>query len=298
MSVEATLNNLVVSSNNSPYFTVDPIMFICAGQSFTYNPGVIDLDGDSLVYTSVTPAGVTYIFPFSPLNPFSSIPPAAVNPVTGDFTANATTSGEIAIINILVQEYRNGVLIGSVLRDFQVYIVACSNNLPTASGINGTTNYSITACAGSTVHFTINSADLDAAQTVTMTWNNSIAAPATFTTSTGTRPVGTFHWATTLADVRSQPYTFTVTVRDNNCPSTGAQVYSFNITIHGFTVTSTSGVGTATINVVGGTPPYQYSLNAIPSQPTSIITGVAPGTYIETVRDSRGCRSTCSVVIQ
>jgi uncharacterized protein YfaP (DUF2135 family) len=80
----------------------------------------------------------------------------------------------------------------------QFIVVNCSNNLPTASGVNGTASNTFTMTACSNSCFTINSADGDAADVVTMISNNAIPG-ATFTTTSGSRPVGTFCWAPTQA---------------------------------------------------------------------------------------------------
>ena len=55
MYVEATLNNLLAPTNSSPQFTNIPVAFFCSNQSFTYNHGVVDPNGDSLVYSFITP---------------------------------------------------------------------------------------------------------------------------------------------------------------------------------------------------------------------------------------------------
>jgi hypothetical protein len=80
---------------------------------------------------------------------------------------------------IRVNEYRNGVLIGCVVRDMQFTIIQCQNNLPTASGVGGSNNYTLTIPACSDTCFNITSADLDAADNVSMTWNSGIPG-ATF----------------------------------------------------------------------------------------------------------------------
>jgi len=58
---------------------------------------------------------------------------------------------------------------------------------------------------------------------------------------------------------------------------------------------SVNAIGSATISVTGGTPPYTYTWNNGDS--TATITGLAPGTYRVTVRDSLGCRANTQVVI-
>ena len=114
---------------------------------------------------------------------------------------------------------------GSVMRDVLMYSEPCVNQLPTATGMNGTTQQITYVLPGDTVCFDIFSDDLDVAQTLTMTWNQTIPA-ATFTTAGSPHPTGTFCWVPALADVRPQPYVFTATIADNNCPALGAEVYS------------------------------------------------------------------------
>src|SRR5262249_24118858 len=55
LTVEATLNNVIAPSDCSPGFSNPPLAFLCVNQPMTYNHAAIDADGDSLVYTFVTP---------------------------------------------------------------------------------------------------------------------------------------------------------------------------------------------------------------------------------------------------
>ena len=49
------------------------------------------------------------------------------------------------MITYRVREFRNGVQIGAVTRDVQFVVRQCSGNTaPTATGVNGTNNYTIT----------------------------------------------------------------------------------------------------------------------------------------------------------
>ena len=304
--IDAHLDNSSID-NCSPQFSVDPIVFVCIGQPFVFNNGALDADGDSLVYSFITPRtdaniDVTYMPGYTVANPISSSPSVSIDPVTGDITFNATAQ-EIGVIAVLIQEYRNGVLIGTVMRDIQIYTVPCSNNLPTVSGINGTTNYSMVACAGSNICFDLFSDDLDAGQILTMNWNNGIPA-GTFVTDAAGHPTGTFCWATQPSDARPQPYTFAVTIRDDNCPATGAQVYSYSITLGSLTATTSSTPatcngshnGSVTCNVVGGSAPFQYLWN--PGQLVGqTVTGLGAGTYNVYVIDSNGCQAIQTVVV-
>ncbi|ALW86792.1 hypothetical protein AUC43_17920 [Hymenobacter sedentarius] len=56
--------------------------------------------------------------------------------------------------------------------------------------------------------------------------------------------------------------------------------------------------GSVRLTAVGGTAPYTYTLDALPSNTTGIFTGLAAGTYTTSVRDANGCIATgASVVI-
>ena len=79
------------------------------------------------------------------------------------------------MLSVLVQEYRNGVLIGSVIRDMEIYIRPCTNTIPTASGINGSPSRDTTVCPGTSFCFDIFSDDVDANQSVSMVWNQGVA---------------------------------------------------------------------------------------------------------------------------
>ncbi len=55
--------------------------------------------------------------------------------------------------------------------------------------------------------------------------------------------------------------------------------------------------GTITITPTSGTAPYQYSLNAGPSQASNIFTGLAPGAYTVSFTDAAGCSGTNTVTL-
>ncbi len=290
--VYATLNNVISPCNNSPTFSNKPVPFACLGQEFCFNHGAFDVDGDSLVYSLITPfqnaaTTVNYNPPFNASNPLTSSPAISFNTATGDICMTPTNL-EITVMAVLVSEYRNGVLIGSVERDIQVTVLNCNNNLPTLTGINGTNDFSATVCAGEQLCFFINSADQDATQNVFVNWDNSIPG-ATFTTSGGNRPTGTFCWTPSVSDISNNPYCFTVRVNDDACPMVGAQVYSYCITVNGINVNAgpdqliaCNDLATLNVNASGGTGNYTYLWSNGVTLP---IQTVGTGTYIVTVSD-------------
>jgi hypothetical protein len=94
--------------------------------------------------------------------------------------------------------------------------------------MNGTSQQIDYVFPTDTICFDIFSDDADVTDSLTLTWNQVIPA-ATFTTTTGLHPTGNFCWTPTVNDVRSQPYMFTATIRDNYCPVNRAGVYSYFI---------------------------------------------------------------------
>jgi len=100
---------------------------------------------------------------------------------------------------------------------------------------------------------------------------------------------------------------YTVVVKDaNDCQA----VYGSNPVIItenpvlSVTATSTdascSGVNDGSVTVtstIGGTPPYQYSLNGSPFQPTGNFSGLSANTYVVLVQDFNGCQARDTVSI-
>ena len=232
--VEAILNNDSMQCNNSPAFNGPPLMFLCVNNVQYYNLKAFDIDGDSLVYRMIYPhsdsqTDVVYINGLSAKQPVTYDVPDSTrfDSLTGEirFVANAQ---QVTAIAVQVDEYRNGVLIGSVERDIQLIFMNCSNNLPVISGVNGTINFTRHVCADSLVSFYIKTSDIDALDNTHLSWNGSIPS-ATFSTSNTHRDTGYFYWQTTLLDYRLEPYTFTVTVNDSACPLSGENTRVFRV---------------------------------------------------------------------
>ncbi len=295
--VEAKLNNLLAINNSSPDFTNSPIAFVCLGQNFNYNHGVVEPDGDSLYYELLTPktganSTVNFISPSSVLNPISSSTPFTLNNINGDinFTPNQL---QIGVMAIRVKEYRNGQFIGSAIRDMQVYTQTCNNNLPTLSGINGSNNYSTNICANQQICFSINSVDIDSTQNVSIICNNGIAN-ANYNITAGTRPSLTFCWTPTESDISNIPHTFIIIVKDNACPTNGVQTFSYSILVNGpqFLITSSnntcnniSGAQLSIISSNNTNHTYLWNNGAT----TNTISNLSSGIYTVTATDQNGC---------
>ncbi len=231
----ANLRQTLTPCNNSPAFLNTPTAFGCVGQPVSYNHGFNDVDGDSLAFAVVNALGsggtnIPYNAGYSATQPVVTSGGAnavQINPVTGTITFTPSIQ-QFAVVTVRVREYRNGVLIGELIRDVQFAIIACSNALPQVSGVNGTSSYAYETCAGVPFCFTVNSSDANAGQTVTMSWNNGIPG-ATFTTSGGLLPVGTFCWTPTATDIGQN--LFSVNVQDNACPLVGTNQFGFAVQV-------------------------------------------------------------------
>ncbi len=304
--IESHLNNVDAPCNSSPTFSNIPVPFICSGQSYCFNHGAVDPDGDSLSYTLITPqtgptTTVTYIAPYSASQPLLSSPAVTFNNSTGDICMNSTQI-VVTVMAVRVDEWRNEVWIGSVVRDIQIHTINCTNNLPTITGINGGNTYSASVCAGNSLSFYINSSDPDAGDNLTLTWNAAITG-ATFTTTGGPNPTGTFTWTPNAANISNTPYCFTLTVTDDACPYTGTQTFAFCITVTGFGLNISSlgtncgaSNGSASVSVLGGNGPYTYVWSPSGGN-TANANGLTAGNYSVNVTDATGCISTASAVV-
>jgi gliding motility-associated-like protein len=299
--IYASLDNLNVQCNSAPTFSNKPVPFACLGQQLCFNHGAIDPDGDSLVYTMVDPRqtatnDVSYMAPYTATNPLASSPAIQFNGQTGDICFTPTQL-QVTVMAVLVQEYRNGVLIGSVVRDIQITVLNCVNDLPTLSGINGTNDFSMTVCANQNFCFDVFSNDINAGQQVSLFWNTGIAG-GNFSSAGSPHPTGTFCWTPTTADISNTPHCFTVRVSDDACPYIGSNTYSYCITVTGIVVDAgpdqyiaCSDQATITANASGGNPPYTYLWSNGFTGPTQT---VPVGTYVVTVSDGN-CSSTDTV---
>jgi SprB repeat len=302
MYISTTLDNLNYTCNSSPHFTNIPIVFICVGQNFTYNHGAVDPDGDSLAYSLVNPMisptdSIPFIAPYSATNPVSSSPAVFIDPLTGDIIINPTQQ-EVGVLSVLVEEFRNGVRIGYVVRDMEIYVRQCNNTIPFATGMNGSSIRDTVVCPDTQICFDVFSGDTDTGQIVTMTWNQQIAG-ATFNVSGFPYPTGNFCWTPTVNDISTVPHQFTVTVVDNACPNSGYQSYAFTILVNSplvnriVTNISCNGLSDGSINVVPVNPGGFSYLWSPGGQTTSGISNLSAGAYSVTVYDSTtGCSGT------
>lgn len=121
------------TANSTPQLTVPPIDLGNVGQIYTHNPGAFDPDGDSISFKAIIPQ----LSPISnvpdyryPDNPSLGQATYTLDPVTGDVEWDAPNFPGEYNIAIMIEEWRNGIRIGYVIRDMQIIIEDSDNERP------------------------------------------------------------------------------------------------------------------------------------------------------------------------
>lgn len=282
-----------LSPNNSVQLLNAPIDQGCVGKPYYHNPAAYDPDGDSLSYRLVPCKGVDgqdipgYFYPQS-----SSL--FEIDPLTGLLQwENPVVQGEYNVA-ILIEEWRKGVKVGSVIRDMQILINACDNDIPLINAVDDTC-----VVAGSTLDFLITAYDPDGDQ-VTLTASGApleSGATLTPTTDFGFNPAIEFTWNTQCNLIRKTPYQLVVHAKDNADPISLSNVKAININVIGPAVenlqvgvgkrkTSNSHLSPLTFNLSWSAYSYCSNVKAIrvyrrtgssAYQPDYCETGVRPG---------------------
>lgn len=275
--VEATLNNIDFPHNSSAVFYTKPVPYVCINTPFTYNNGAIDKDKDVLVYESILPIiGINSTTHCAqPLNPAvlntGQTPPLALpsNPfqTNGTYSLNAAT-GNISYTPsqlgaqataIRVKEYRNGILVGSTIRDIQVQVQNCNNTginmeLDTNSISNAVyNNGQIETCINKSISFCFNIDATIPGSIISVTDNSGLSIPTasiTYSNNKSDTVRGCVSWTTSISDTGL--HIITISAKDSTCNPPGVsvtQVYTIPVKVN-----ATSGIP----NVVSPVDLCQY----------------------------------------
>ncbi len=210
--------NPFLGYNNSPVLLNPPVDVGCVDEVFIHNPGAFDIDGDSLSYRLVnckTTGGID-IPGFSQPSASNSF---SINAFTGDVIWDTPIMQGEYNIAFVVDEWRNGVKIGSVTRDMQIEILACNNNPPVISSVTDTC-----VTAGSTLTFTITAWDIDGDAVLLDATGGPFElaeSPAEIDPdpASGNDTVSTvFTWTTNCNQVQNQPYQLFFKATDDGYP--------------------------------------------------------------------------------
>ena len=222
--------NPFLGYNNSVQLLNAPVDKGCVGKLYLHNPSAYDPDGDSLSYRLVTCKGQDGIE-----IPGYTLPQASqsfvIDSVTGELRWDAPLMQGEYNVAIMVEEWRHGVKIGSVVRDMQILISACDNDLPQ---IQCDDQYCLVA--GEQLDFVISASDPNG-DNVTLTVSGAplelAISPAMVNPETafGMHPEMEFLWNTTYAHVRNTPYQLVVHAKDDDTPVSLTNVKTISINV-------------------------------------------------------------------
>lgn len=148
--------NAIQECNNSPVFKNFPPVLICNQKQINFDHSAVDSEGDQIKYEFCAPVSaggtqgattpgnpndckgvtplpsnclppfsqVSYNFPYDATNPMGGNPQISINPNDGKITGIPNILGQY-VVGVCVNEFRNGVQIGSIRRDFQFNVVNC-----------------------------------------------------------------------------------------------------------------------------------------------------------------------------
>ncbi len=234
-SIKTTITiNPALGPNSTPVLLNPPIDRAALDQIFIHNPAAYDPDGDSLSYklTVCTEEDgkpiADYVLP-------SHSDTIYIDPLTGDLTW--ITPDQLGIYNIAIdiEEWRQGVKIGNIVRDMQIEVHETDNQPPV---INAIADYCVEA--GNVVGMKVVANDPD---------NNLISltavggpfevntSAAQFTQSTEESSAGhsegTFAWQTNCSHARQQVYTVIFKAEDNHSETQLVDLITVNIKVIG-----------------------------------------------------------------
>lgn len=252
--LETTFDNYNAQGNSSPYFSIKPVPYACINQPTTYNNGAIDPDSDSLsteILNPLTGSSCTspptnltltaaQVPPLTiPTNPFQTNNTFTTNPVTGNLSFTPAILGP-GTVTVRTKEYRNGRQIGSIMRDVQVQVLACSAVVPTVTPISGTIiggDYSmnrINGCVGQNLSFCYEIKSTDTAAILIADDNHIYSFPnatITYSNQKSDSVIGCFNWTPALAD--SGLENLILTIKDSTCRPPGILLYqTFTLPIY------------------------------------------------------------------
>ncbi len=238
---ETLIQNNPAITNSTPEFVNSPDFFASPNDTLIHNPLAIDPDGDSLVFTWMNPLGFggTAI-------PMSFVPyPAGamsftVDAVTGEISWIPSMTGGYSYA-VKVQEYRNGTLLSTGMRDATVNIcVGCKTTMSTSFQYYNTNlwpmvggYYTFQAYAFTAFNYTF-SGGLTTPNSSTINMNvlgdasfmpnSAMSNTATFSaTQTANTISGNYSWTPTPAQIRFRPYLNVIVAKETNATNQNSQ---------------------------------------------------------------------------
>lgn len=212
--------NPFLGVNNSVQLLTPPIDQGCVGQRYIHNPGAYDPDGDSLAFKLVPCKGAGgydipgYTYPKTQPGGYFGI-----DSVSGDLLwETPVLQGEYNVA-FVVEEWRHGILVGTVRRDMQIEIVACDHVPPEIYTITDTC-----VVAGDFLQFDAAAVDPDGTAVTLTAYGGPFEQTENPAYLDPDPAVGidtaktTFNWPTNCSHVRLEPFTVVFKAQDKGLP--------------------------------------------------------------------------------
>jgi hypothetical protein len=213
--------------NSTPVFLNSPITVAQIGKPFQHNPLPFDADFDSVYCRIDTPWDGSAVASFGYSSPsFTNSGPLTIDASTGQITWTPNLIGSY-IIAVMADEYRNGIKIGYIRREFQVDVLDS-----TAFGIGNTAivnanntvvppiaqlSYTANGNTNFNVDFLINDLNSNQQQLALQGEVFFTGNPATNTIVNAT-PIATANisWTPWNVQARQKPYVSTLRIKEHN----------------------------------------------------------------------------------
>jgi gliding motility-associated-like protein len=198
--------------NSTPVLLNPPIDKATVGQVFIHNPSAFDAEGDSLSY------GLTICRQENGQEiPNYTFPPASndlyVDPITGDFVWDTPTEEGTYNVAMLIEEWREGIKIGQIIRDMQIDVEQGSNIKPQMSPL---LDYCVEA--GQSLNFDVEAVDANSNMLLFDYYGGPFELSDFATVTSVFHDFGSFkynfNWDTECHHVRKSPYQAVFKVRD------------------------------------------------------------------------------------
>ncbi len=248
-----------ILGNSTPKFSVPKAEYLCYQKPTEIDFSATDADGDELRYyldhpissieaANFYPAPAPYPlvtwktdYPYSPQTAIPHDPafPAhqlTANSTTGKLTVTPSRAG-LYVLSLRCEEYRNGIKIGQVIRDFQFMVVDCPVDVPPTLRLKtGNQQYyeeGQDLYVGSEVCFDVEAMDMNFPEKLefsltplnfTATNQFTFAPTVAYTTTSSNIVVAKLCWSKCIFSTQtspnvSQPFIFRLGVKDQSCPT-------------------------------------------------------------------------------
>lgn len=245
--------------NNTPILTQPPVDKAAVGQVFVHNPGAYDPDGDSLSY-KLTICRAENGEPIEGYTLPAASNSLSVDEITGDLVWDTPVYAGVYNIAMLIEEWRDGIKIGQIIRDMQIEVFNTNNKPPV---INAT---DICIEADSLLKFTVTATDPND-ETILLSVHGApfeIPGSSASLNQTVSEPgfaEAEFTWQTECDYVRKQSYNLNIKAEDNNSIVNLVDIKSISISIVGPKVENA--IVSATTNVISLSWDVNYCTNVI-----------------------------------